>query len=106
MSKSSSDRGGGQAFSPVEEEFFRAGDAISAASEEPWSNLDSTSAPALAAAPAGLWARLFKRGARPITEQPVRSEPAPRRAPTEPIASDDDWDWQIAVARVRHSTNA
>lgn len=104
MSKSSSDRGGGQAFSPLEEEFFRAGDAISAAaSETPWSDVDAPSAPA----PAGVWSRLFKRAPRPVIEEPVHAEPAPRRrAPTEPMATDDDWDWKIAIARVRHSTNA
>jgi len=104
MSKSSSDRGRGPAFSPVEEEFFRAGDAIdAAASDERWSDPGAAPAPA----PAGLWSRLFKRGPRPVVEQPVHAEPAPRRrAPTEPMASDDGWDWQIAVARVRHSTNA
>jgi len=103
MSKSSSDRGGAQGFSPLEEEFFRAGDAISAAaSEAP----EPERAVATVSAPAGVWSRLFKRTRRPITEQPVAPEPAPqRRAPTEPVATDDDWDWKIAIARVRHSTN-
>lgn len=103
MSKSSSDRGGAGAFSPLEEEFFRVGDAISAAASSE-SRSDRDTAPA--AAPTGLWSRLFKRTPRPVTEQPVHADPAPpRRAPTEPVASDDDWDWKISIARVRHSTN-
>lgn len=104
MSKSSSDRGGAEAFSPLEEEFFRAGDAISAAAAgEPRSDVETAPSPP----PAGLWSRLFKRTPRAITERPIHADPAPpRRAPTEPVASDDDWDWKIAIARVRHSTNA
>ena len=79
-----SDPNGGDAFSAIEEEFFRAGEAMSEAS-------DGKPRPThhAAAAPTGLWSRLFKRTPRPATE---------------PSVAEDDWDWQIAVARARHST--
>lgn len=48
-------------FSPIEEEFFRAGDAISAAApSEAWA--DHEAAPARTS----VWSRLFKRTPRPV----------------------------------------
>src|SRR5262245_42622837 len=98
MAKLSTDLEDEQHFSPMEEEFFRAGDAISAAASDEPSEVDS------APAAAGVWWRLFKRTPRPETERTFRAEPPPRARPTAetPSADDDDWDWQIALARVRH----
>lgn len=76
MSDPKTDPVDADAFSPMEEEFFRAGDAISAATSAE-SCSDSDAAPA----PRGLWSRLFKRTRRAATERP-----------------------SLAIARVRHST--
>lgn len=62
---------GPEAFSPIEEEFFRAGDALSAEA-------------------AAEWSRLVPPSARPVTDKPA----------------DEEWDWQIAIARARHSTSS
>lgn len=81
-----------EAFSAIEEEFFRVGDALDAEAAR-------GVASAVEAEPvrAGVWARLFKRTSRIVAAQPV--EPAVS-------AADDEWDWQIAVARARHSTSS
>lgn len=68
MADLDSDPAGAGAFSELELEFFRAGDAMSAAAET-------------------------------ITPEPTR-----QRAGTEPVMSEEDWDWKIAMARARHAT--
>ena len=75
--------GAADAFSALEEDFFRTGDAMSEGAVESRSDRDAV------AVRTSLWSRLFKRTPRPATE---------------PSVADDDWDWQIAVARARHST--
>lgn len=103
MSDPKSDGGAG-AFSPFEEEFFRAGDAISAAASTE-SGPDHDVAPARTS----LWSRLFERSpraVRPLTEQPAIRPVQPTRPATEPQVSDDEWDWRLAIARARHSTNS
>ncbi len=60
-----------EAFSAIEEEFFRAGDEISAAAGEPSSDRDAEPARP------GVWSRLFKRKARPATERPYLGSPRP-----------------------------
>jgi len=93
--------GGAEAFSAIEEEFFRAGDAISEAAA-------SASGSVHEAAPArtGMWSRLFRRTSRSVTAQPIAAAPRVARPATEPIVPEDEWDWQIAIARARHSTSS
>jgi hypothetical protein len=75
------------AYSDIEEDFFRAGDAMStgispAADPEPVRSK-------------GLLARLFERPLRLPTEDLIPEKPA-----VEEI-EDDEWDWMLAVARAR-----
>jgi hypothetical protein len=91
---------GAEGFSELEEEFFRAGDAVSAAApDETWPELEAPPPPT------GLWARVFKRSPRRAPE--LAAPPArPRMRPaSEPAVADDEWDWQIAIARARHVTS-
>ncbi|HSD87764.1 MAG TPA: hypothetical protein VLB44_09635 [Kofleriaceae bacterium] len=60
---------GAAAFSEIEEEFFRVGDAMSAEAE-----------------------------------RALVPEYAQARVAAEPPAAEEDWDWQIAIARARHAT--
>lgn len=92
----------GESFSELEEEFFRAGEAIeSAPAVERFDDLDAGHVPA-----PGLMARIFgKRSVRAATEPPPPA-PVRRRAPTRPPSDDggDEWEWQIAIARARHAS--
>ena len=90
----------GESFSDLEEEFFRAGEAIeSTPAVERFDDLDAGHVPA-----PGLMARIFgKRPVRAATEPPPVA--VRRRAPTRPPSEDgEDWEWQIAIARARHAS--
>ena len=82
------------AYSDIEEDFFRAGDAIS---------FGSLVEPIVEPEPVrtkSLWSRLFERPLRLPTEDLIPEKPAVE----EP--EDDEWDWMLAVARARtrHAT--
>lgn len=99
------------AYSDVEEDFFRIGEAMSS----------GTVAEPIAAEitqpvrTKSLWSRLFERPMRLPTEDLIELAPPPvparKRPPTERPASeeggDDEWDWMLAVARARtrHATS-
>lgn len=96
------------AFSDIEEDFFRAGDAMSSAQTGEIALVEPEPAPSK-----GLWSRLFERPLRIPTDASFVAEPAPMRArpPTERPAveeelDDDDWEWMLAAARARSSRPA
>jgi hypothetical protein len=89
------------AYSDIEEDFFRVGDAMGSG---------ITSEPAVDPEPVpteSLWSRLFGRPLRLPTEDlipaPVRTRPPTERPAEE---NDEEWDWMLAVARARarHAT--
>ena len=95
------------AYSDIEEDFFRAGDAISSGTEaEPFADPEPQAK--------SLWSRLFERPLRivadlipePAAPVPMRTRPPTERPPTEESA-DEEWDWMLAVARARarHATS-
>jgi hypothetical protein len=86
MSRPNTDVGSTEPFSPIEEEFFRAGDALSAEAAEEWSRLVPPPPP-----PRPVARQVARQVARPVSNEPVAEE---------------DWDWQIAIARARHSTSS
>lgn len=93
------------AYSDIEEDFFRVGDAISAGERQV---VEPEAEPARTKS---LWARLFERPVRVPSEADFVPAPAARtRPPTErPVAEpadEDEWDWVIAAARARarHAT--
>jgi hypothetical protein len=84
------------AYSDIEEDFFRTGDAMSTGSvAEPI--IAETTEPVRTKS---LWARLFERPLRLPTEDLLPEKPAVE------VAEDDVWDWMLAVARAltRHAT--
>jgi hypothetical protein len=101
-------------FSDEEEEFFRAGVAVEAASlVESFEDLDD------GYSPASFWDRLVgRRAVRPATEPPMPllaagylpPPAAPQRRSSRhiiPVVTDEDeeWEWQIAIARARNAVD-
>lgn len=84
------------AFSEIEEDFFRAGDAMSSAQTDEIALVEPEPAPAK-----GLWSRLFERPLRIPTDVSFIAEgtPVPVDAPDE--SDEEDWEWVIAAARAR-----
>jgi hypothetical protein len=100
------------AYTDIEEDFFRAGDELSstvandsfAAEREPQAIRTS------------IWSRLFERPLRLPTDDLLSEMPAPApspvavrtRPPTERPAAeesgDEEWDWMLAIARARAAT--
>jgi hypothetical protein len=91
----------------IEESFFREGDAVesSSSSSDSWDDLEGE-----AARPPSFWSRVFlPRGRRAATEPGCALPPPPPSSPrattSPPVRGDDeeDWDWQVAIARARMS---
>ena len=95
------------AFSEIEEDFFRTGDAMSSAQTDEIALVEPEPAPSK-----GLWSRLFERPLRIPTDVTFIAEgtPPPRtRPPTErpeEELDEEDWEWMLAAARARSSRPA
>ena len=92
------------AFSELEEDFFRAGDAMSSASNDEIAVVEPEPAPSKS-----LWSRLFERPLRIPTDasfivdvepSAVRTRPPTERPVVEEL-DDEDWEWMLAAARAR-----
>lgn len=87
-------------FSEIEEDFFRAGDEGRFAGADSYDSFDDLDE---GYQPSTVWSRLTDRV---TSDAPAQSFIA-RRAPTarpgvdDDGPEDDDWDWQIAIARAR-----
>jgi len=95
------------AYTDIEEDFFRTGDEMSSTA----ANDSFVSEPEPQTTKASIWSRLFERPLRMPTEDFIAAPPARTRPPTEKPAvaepEDDEWDWMLAVARARsrHATS-
>ena len=93
------------AYSEIEEDFFRVGDEMSGTVAEP-----IAPEPTEPVRTKSLWSRIFERPQRMPTEDLIPEPPAPvrTRPPTaKPVDdNDEEWDWMLAVARARsrHAT--
>jgi hypothetical protein len=89
------------AYTDIEEDFFRAGDELS-------SDAASIEIEPVRETRKSLWSRLFERPLRLPSEVSFVPSPAPsKRAPSErPMDTDEDdeWDWTLAIARARART--
>lgn len=92
------------AFSDIEEDFFRAGDAMSSAQTGEIALVEPEPAPSK-----GLWSRLFERPLRIPTDVTFIAEGTPPPATADVVEEEldeDDWEWMLAAARARSSRPA